>query len=97
MVNFKCWGCGGVGLPVDNGSLCVPLGDSQVVILISPSICLLFVLPLPDPSFRKPFWPLTPGCKLPEDTALEYEWLKPSPGSLPLFIIYLWGGLGAPA
>lgn len=69
----------------------MPLGDPRVLILISP--CSLSSL-CSDPSLEKRFWPLSPGCELPGGRALGDEWLKPSPGSLPLFIIYLGVGLG---
>lgn len=49
----------------------MPVGDSNVVILISFSVSVLFVLSLLDPSFRKPFWPLTLSAEPPKDEAFE--------------------------
>ena len=69
----------------------MPPGDPHVLSLISP--CSLSSL-CSDPPLEKRFWPLSPGCELPRGRALGDEWLKPSPGSLPLFIIYLGVGLG---
>lgn len=69
----------------------MPPGGPRVLVLISP--CSLSSL-CSDPPSEKRFWPLSPGCELPGGQALGDEWLKPRPGTLPLFIIYLGVGLG---
>lgn len=65
------------------GEPCVCRGLTHIVILISPfnlsSLCSA-------PSFGKPSGLLF--------QAASFQKPKPSPGSLPLFVIYLWGGWG---
>lgn len=74
---------GSVRLHVDKGSLVCAGGLTHIVILISPfnlsSLCSA-------PSFGEPSGLLF--------QAASFQKPKPSPGSLPLFVIYLWGGWG---